>query len=154
MKKLLLVLGILFCGFAFSQSPPPVALPNGNQEKLIDEFLVVSNYKKSIDEYSFTFLFSKMNKKINGKSVSVLDKKDLENIVHSFDYERFKKNSIYNSFSQISETTLKAMISFYKSINGNLTNRNDVFFINQVINNNLTSQLNQMAEEVIKKKGF
>ena len=154
MKKLILIFGIIFYGFAFSQPPPAVAMPIGNQEKLIDEFLLVSNYKKSIEEYSFTFLYSKMSKKINGKSVSVLDKNDLDNIVKNFDYERFKKNSIYNSFSQISENNLKSMISFYKSIDGNLTKRNDTFFINQVINNNLTSQLNQMAEEVIKKKGF
>ena len=154
MKKLLLIFGILFYGFAFSQSPPPVAMPNGNQEKLIDELLIVSNYKKSIEEYSFTFLYSKMRKTINGKSVSVLDKNDLDNIVKNFDYERFKKYSVYNAFSQISETNLKAMIGFYKSIDGNLTKRNEVFFINQVINHNLTSQLNQMVEEVIKKKGF
>ena len=154
MKKLLLIFGILFCGFAFSQPPPAVAMPNTNQEKLIDEFLVVSNYKQSIEEYSFTFLYSKMRKTINGKSVSVLDKKDLENIVQNFDFERFKKNSVYNAFSQVPENNLKAMIDFYKSINGNLNNRNDIFFINQVINNNLTSQLNQMAEEIIKKKGY
>lgn len=154
MKKLLVVFGILFCGLVFSQNPPPVAMPIGNQEKLIDELLIVSNYKQSIEEYSFTFLYSKMRKTINGKSVSVLDKNDLDNIVKNFDYERFKKNSIYNSFSQISENNLESMIRFYKSLNGNLTKQNSIFFINQVINHNLTSQLNQMAEDVIKKKGF
>ncbi|MGA9213651.1 hypothetical protein [Kaistella sp.] len=155
MKKTFFIFFAFISIFLLAQTPPPsVAIPKGNQEKLIDEFLEVSNYKKSLQEYSFTFLYSKMNKKINGKYVKVLDKNDLNLIVENFDYEKFKKQTLYNSFSIISEDKLKEMILFYKKIGGNLTERNELFFISTAINNNLTSLINQAAEEIITKKGF
>ena len=61
MKKLSLLLFIFFIFFSFfsfaQESPPPVAMPKENQEKLIDELINVSDYKEALMNYSRVYFW-------------------------------------------------------------------------------------------------
>ncbi len=41
---------------------------------------------------------------------------EIDEVLNKFDFEKFKKNSIYNSYSFISEQKLKNLIEFFKMV--------------------------------------
>ena len=85
-------------------------MPKENQEKLIDELINVSNNKEALMNYSRVYFWGEQYK--NGKRNYGNEK--IDEVLKKNDFEKFKKNSIYNSFSFISEQRLKNLIAFYQ----------------------------------------
>ena len=149
MKKLSLLLFIFFIFFSFAQeSPPPVAMPKENQEKLIDELINVSDYKEALMNYSRVYFWGEQYK--NGKRN--YGNEEIDEVLKKFDFEKFKKNSIYNSFSFISEQRLKNLIEFYKKNGGLIDDKNNLILITASISHNLQYQLNSEMEKLLKEK--
>ena len=149
MKKVTLLLIIFFSIFSFAQElPPPVAMPKGNQEKLIDELIKVSNYKEALINYSRVYFWGEQYK--NGKRN--YSNEEIDEVLKNFNFEKFKKGSIYNSFSFISEKKLMSLIEFYKNNDGRIDNKNNILFINASISHNLQYQLNSEMEKLLKEK--
>ena len=149
MKKLSFLLFIFFSIFSFAQkSPPAVAMPKENQEKLIDELIIVSNYKEALINYSRVYFWGEQYK--NGKKN--YGNEEIDEVLKNFDFEKFKKGSIYNSFSFISEQKLKNLIDFYKNNEGLIDNKNNVILITASISHNLQYQLNSEMEKLLKQK--
>ncbi|ANF50400.1 hypothetical protein A0O34_07665 [Chryseobacterium glaciei] len=148
MKKTILVFCCIISGFIFSQeiAPPPVALPNSNQTKLIDELISISHYKEALINYSRTYLWGEQYK--DGKRR--YENKHIDEVLKNFEFEKFKKNSIYNSFSFVSEKKLKKLIEFYKDNEGQINTANDMILITASISHNLQYQLNSEIEKVLK----
>ena len=152
MKKLSLLLFIFFIFFFFfsfaQESPPPVAMPKENQEKLIDELINVSDYKEALMNYSRVYFWGEQYK--NGKRN--YGNEEIDEVLKKFDFEKFKKNSIYNSFSFISEQRLKNLIEFYKKNGGLIDDKNNLILITASISHNLQYQLNSEMEKLLKEK--
>lgn len=149
MKRLSILFLIFFSTFSFAQElPPPVAMPKGNQEKLIDELIKVINYKEALINYSKVYFWGEQYK--NGKRN--FGNEEINEILKNFDFEKFKKGSIYNSFSFISEQKLKNLIDFYKNNEGLIDNKNNVILITASISHNLQYQLNSEMEKLLKQK--
>ena len=152
MKKLSLLLFIFFIFFSFfsfaQESPPPVAMPKENQEKLIDELINVSDYKEALMNYSRVYFWGEQYK--NGKRT--YGNEVIDEVLKKFDFEKFKKNSIYNSFSFISEQRLKNLIEFYKKNGGLIDDKNNLILITASISHNLQYQLNSEMEKLLKEK--
>ncbi len=152
MKKLSLLLFIFFIFFSFfsfaQESPPPVAMPKENQEKLIDELINVSDYKEALMNYSRVYFWGEQYK--NGKRN--YGNEEIDEVLKKFDFEKFKKNSIYNSFSFISEQRLKNLIEFYKKNGGLIDDKNNLILITASISHNLQYQLNSEMEKLLKEK--
>ena len=149
MKKVTLLLIIFFSIFSFAQElPPPVAMPKGNQEKLIDELIKVSNYKEALINYSRVYFWGEQYK--NGKRN--YGNEEIDEVLKNFDFEKFKESSIYSSFSFISEQKLKNLIDFYKNNEGLIDNKNNIILINASISHNLQYQLNSEMEKLLKEK--
>ncbi|SEG14851.1 hypothetical protein SAMN05421847_1542 [Halpernia humi] len=149
MKKLSLFLFIFFSLFSFAQeSPPPVAMPKENQEKLIDELINVSNYKEALMNYARVYFWGEQYK--NGKRN--YGNKEIDEVLKKFDFEKFKKNSIYNSLSFVSEQKLKNLIEFYKKNGGLIDDKNNLILITASISHNLQYQLNSEMEKLLKEK--
>ena len=152
MKKLSLLLFIFFIFFSFfsfaQESPPPVAMPKENQEKLIDELINVSDYKEALMNYSRVYFWGEQYK--NGERN--YGNEEIDEVLKKFDFEKFKKNSIYNSFSFISEQRLKNLIEFYKKNGGLIDDKNNLILITASISHNLQYQLNSEMEKLLKEK--
>lgn len=148
MKVFFTFFAIIISFSAFSQNPPPVAMPSEEQIKLIDEFVKVSNYEKSLKKFGMNYLYSKMFKSENGKNVRVLTKKQAENIIDNFDFTAFKEYSIYNAFSFVSQENLILLKEFYKSLEGKIDNSGDLFINNNVIITNFTGYINSEIEKI------
>lgn len=134
---------LLISFIAFSQNPPPMSLPKGNQTALIEEFIKVSNYEQSLKNFGMNYMYSKMFKYENGKNTRVLTKEQAEQILNNFDFNSFKKHSIYNAFSFVSEENLKHLIELYKNLNGKINKSGDLFINSNVIITNFTGYLDQ-----------
>lgn len=149
MKKLSIFLLIFFSTFSFAQeSPPLIAKPKENQEKLINELIKVSNYKEALINYSRVYFWGEQYK--NGKRN--YGNEEIDEVLKNFDFEKFKESSIYNSFSFISEQKLKNLIDFYKNNEGLIDNKNDIILITASISHNLQYQLNSEMEKLLKEK--
>ena len=152
MKKLSLLLFIFFIFFSFfsfaQESPPPVAMPKEKKEKLIDELINVSDYKEALMNYSRVYFWGEQYK--NGKRN--YGNEEIDEVLKKFDFEKFKKNSIYNSFSFISEQRLKNLIEFYKKNGGLIDDKNNLILITASISHNLQYQLNSEMEKLLKEK--
>lgn len=149
MKKITLLLFIFFSILSFAQeSPPPVAMPKENQEKLIDELINVSNYKEALMNYSRVYFGGEQYK--NGKRN--YGNEEIDEILKKFDFEKFKKNSIYNRFSFISEQRLKNLIKFYQKNGGLIDDKNNLILITASISHHLQYQLNSEMEKLLKEK--
>lgn len=152
MKNLLVVFGILFCGFAFSQPPPAPSMPNESQSFLIDELILASNYEASLKTYGMEYMYSKMYINKNGKSIQVLNETQATKILNDFDFNEFKNYSIYNAFANVSEENLKLLIKFYKSVNGKIDEFGNLFINNGVIIENFNGYINTEIETIQKKR--
>lgn len=149
MKKFFLLLFFAISLFSFAQeSPPPIAKPKENQEKLINELIKVSNYKEALINYSRVYFWGEQYK--NGKRN--YGNEEIDEVLKNFDFEKFKESSIYSSFSFISEQKLKNLIDFYKNNEGLIDNKNNIILINASISHNLQYQLNSEMEKLLKEK--
>ncbi len=149
MKKIvLLLLLFFFVKLSAQQSPSAPAMPKANQEKLIDEFIIVSNYKEAVKNYSRVYLWSQQYK--NGKRN--YGNEEIDEILNNFDFERFKKTSLYNSFSLISKNKLKSLIEFYKINEGKIDDKNNILMISASISSNLQNELNKEMEKLLTEK--
>ena len=148
MKLFLSFSAFFFSLSFFSQLPPPVtAHPSISQEKLIDELLLKSNYEEALLNYSKIYFFGKQYK--DGKRN--YENKEIDAVLKNFDFQGFKKKSIYNSFSFISEMKLKALIEFYSENDGKVDAKNNILLLSASITNNLENQLNVAMEKILKK---
>jgi len=149
MKKVLLIFYCFTSILIFSQDtlpPPPMAIPNSQQEKLIDELISVSHYKEALINYSRVYFWGEQYK--GGKRR--YENTHIDQVLKNFDFERFKKGTIYNSFSFISEKKLKNLIEFYKDNEGKINAENDMILITASVSHNLQSQLNSEMNEILK----
>ncbi|MDQ0591895.1 hypothetical protein QFZ37_000264 [Chryseobacterium ginsenosidimutans] len=146
MRFFLILFAFTISSIAFSQSPPAPSMPKANQEILIDELISVSNYKDALMNYSKVYLWGEQYK--GGKRR--YENEDINTVLGNFDFEAFKKSSIYNSFSFISERKLKNLIEFYKDNDGKIDTKNNTLFISASITHNLQYQLNAEIEKLKK----
>lgn len=140
---------VLFCClisgvFCFSQATPS-ALANTSKIKMIDEFIIASNYEHALRRYIANYLESVRTDFNVSPPKEVLNKTQIDKILDEFDFNKFKF-SIYNSFSSISEENLKKLVTFYKSLNGDLTQYNTMFLIDSLIDLNLKLKINYEIE--------
>ncbi len=146
MKKFYFVFLLCMSTTLFSQGPPSMAKPKGNQIALIDEFVKVSNYEQNLKKFGMHLIFDRMHVYENGKyNISQKERRD---IINSIDFERFKKGSIYNAFSFVSENDLKKLINLYK----NTDDLNDLFLNNSVIIKNYSSMINRKVDKLLEQK--
>lgn len=148
MKKTILVFCCIISCLAFSQetSPPPMAMPNDRQEKLIDELISVSHYKEALVNYSRVYFWGEQ---YNGGKRRY-ENKHIDQVLKNFDFEKFKKSSIYNSFSKIPEKKLKNLIEFYKNNGSEIDTQNDIILISASISHNLQYQLDSEMDKLLK----
>ncbi|WP_435524669.1 hypothetical protein [Chryseobacterium indoltheticum] len=81
----------------------------------------------------------------------VLTKEQAEQILNNFDFNSFKKHSIYNAFSFVSEENLKHLIELYKNLNGQINKSGDLFINSNVIITNFTAYLDQEIKTTTNK---
>lgn len=149
MKKSSFLFLCFFSILSFAQaSPPSSAVPKENQEKLIDELINVSNYKEALMNYSRVYFWGEQYK--NGRRN--YGNEEIDEVLNKFDFEKFKKNSIYNSYSFISEQKLKNLIEFFKKNGGLVDDKNNLILISASISHNLQYQLNSEMEKLLKEK--
>ena len=132
MRFFLTLFTVLISFTAFAQSPPAASMPKGNQIALIEEFVKVSHYEKSLKKFGMNYIYLQMFKDENGKEIRILSTEQAESILKNFNFNSFKEKSIYNAFSLVSEENLKALIEFYKSPNARMTKFGDLF-INRLL---------------------
>ncbi|WP_407483439.1 hypothetical protein [Elizabethkingia meningoseptica] len=150
MKRGLLLLFIILsvCGSA-QQLPPPPAMSNLEQKRLIDEFIEVSNYKEALTNYAKFYLGLKMFDYDVSPPKELITKEQARSIINNLNFEDFKI-SLYSSLSFISQENLKELIQFHKKIGGQLSKNNSVFLITPTIDLNLKNQLDYMIENIKK----
>lgn len=148
MKHIFLLLFIAISSLAGAQSiPPPPAMSNSHQRKLIDEFIEVSHYKDILINYAKEYLELKMFDYSVDPPKELLTKEQANSIIKKFDFDDFKI-SLYSSFSFISENNLKELIRFHKSINGNLSKNNSVLLMTPDIDFNIKNQMDYAIENI------
>ncbi|ALR31824.1 hypothetical protein ATE47_15470 [Chryseobacterium sp. IHB B 17019] len=152
MRFFLTFFTVLISFTAFAQSPSAPSMPKENQIALIEEFVKVSHYEKSLKKFGMNYIYLQMFKDENGKEIRILSTEQAESILKNFNFNSFKEKSIYNAFSLVSEENLKALIEFYKSPNARMTKFGDLFINNDVIILNFISYLNKQIEEYTKDK--
>ncbi|ROI02170.1 hypothetical protein EGI16_14935 [Chryseobacterium sp. G0240] len=141
---------IIFSSFSGAQElPPPPAMANSSQQKLIDEFIEVSHYKEALINYAKDYLKLKMFDYSVDPPKKLLTKEQAISVINSFNFDDFKI-SLYSSFSFISEKNLKELIEFHKGIGGALSRNNSVFLITPTIDLNIKNQLDYAIENIQK----
>jgi len=129
------------------QLPPPPAMSNLEQKRLIDEFIDVSNYKEALTNYAKFYLELKMFDYDVSPPKELITKEQVRSIINNLNFEDFKI-SLYSSLSFISQENLKELIQFHKKIGGQLSKNNSVFLITPTIDLNLKNQLDYMIENI------
>ncbi|CAM2918718.1 hypothetical protein DRF59_02985 [Chryseobacterium flavum] len=150
MKSIFLLLFVVFSSLANAQTlPPPPAMANLSQQKLIDEFIEVSHYKEALINYATDYLELKRFDYSADPPKELLTKEQIQSIINNFNFDNFKI-SIHSSFSFISEKNLKELIQFHKSIGGVLSKRNTTFLITPDIDLNIKNQMDYAIENIQK----
>lgn len=150
MKSIFLLLFVVFSSLANAQTlPPPPAMANSSQQKLIDEFIEVSHYKEALINYAADYLELKRFDYSADPPKELLTKEQIQSIINNFNFDNFKI-SIHSSFSFISEKNLKELIQFHKSIGGVLSKRNTTFLITPDIDLNIKNQMDYAIENIQK----
>lgn len=150
MKYIFLLLFVAFSSWAEAQmTPPPPAMANSSQQRLIDEFIEVSHYKEALINYAAEYLELKMFDYSATPPKELLTKKQAQTIISNFDFDGFKI-SLYSSFSSIPEENLKKLIAFYKSIGGKLSKNNSVLLMTDAINFNIRNNVDYAIENIKK----
>lgn len=144
MKKFALFCSFIVSAFCFSQATPKT-LASTTKKKIIDEYIVVSNYENSLKLYIANYLESIKTDYNVTPAKEIISQTQIDKIVKEFDFNKYKF-SIYNSFSVISEENLKKLVTFYKSLNGDLAENNTMFLIDSLIDLNLKNKINYEIE--------
>lgn len=149
MKYIVSLFFVAFYSFAVAQElpPPPPAMSNLSQQKLIDEFIEASHYKEALINYAKEYLELKMFDYNVDPPKERLTKKQANSIINSFNFDDFKI-SLYSSFSFISEKNLKELIRFHKSIGGELSRGNSALLMTPTIDLNIKNQMNYAIENI------
>ncbi len=134
MKK---VFVLLFSFFLFTKlwsqtesEPPPEAMPLNSNIVLIDQLMKASGYVEYFKEYCYKKIEqAASNKKWNAE---VVKKKRAE-----VNFQDFKKYTVYNVFSFVSESQLKDLIRIIKELN--VKQQNQFFVANAMMQSNLDS---------------
>ncbi|WP_312286600.1 hypothetical protein [Chryseobacterium gleum] len=149
MKLVFLLLFVMSSLFNAQALPPPPAMANSSQQKLIDEFIEVSHYKESLINYAKDYLELKMFDYNVDPPKELITKEQARSIINGFNFDEFKI-SLYSSFSFIPEKKLKELIQFYKGIGGKLSKDNSVFLITPTIDLNIKNQMDYAIENIQK----
>ncbi|MCL1665380.1 hypothetical protein M2T78_14015 [Elizabethkingia ursingii] len=148
MKRGILLLFIILSVYGSAQQlPPPPAMSNLEQKRLINEFIEVSNYKEALTNYAKFYLGLKMLDYDVSPPKELITKEQAQSIINNLNFEDFKI-SLYSSLSFISQENLKELIQFHKKIRGQLSKNNSVFLITPTIDLNLKNQLDYMIENI------
>jgi len=65
-----------------------------------------------------------------------------------FDFDSFKKSSIYNAFAFVSEDNLKKLIDFFSSVDGKVDPFGELFISSNIVTGNFTGYLNKEIEKI------
>lgn len=149
MKNFVLFCCIIVSALCFSQATPK-NLVNTSKKTIIDEYIIVSNYENALKQYIVNYLESKRTDYNVDPPKEILSQAKIDQFVKEFDFNNYKF-SIYNSFSFISEENLKKLVTFYKSLNGELSNYSTLFLIDSLIDLNLKNKINYEIE-ILKTK--
>lgn len=148
MRYIVSLLFVVFSSLAHAQTfPPPPAMANSSQRKLIDEFIEASHYKEALVNYAKGYLELKMFNYSVDPPKELLTKEQAHSIIKNFDFDDFKI-SLYSAFSFISEKDLKELIKFYKGIGGQLTQNNSVLLMDPNIDLNIKNQMDYAIENI------
>ncbi|MBO9692913.1 hypothetical protein [Chryseobacterium sp.] len=150
MKSVFILFFAVFSSLGNAQAtPPPPAMSNSSQQKLIDEFIEVSHYKEALINYAKDYLELKMFDYSVSPSKELLSREQVKSIIKHFNFDEFKI-SLYSSFSFISEKNLKDLIQFHKGIGGTLSKDNSAFLITPTIDLNIKNQMDYAIENIQK----
>lgn len=149
MKLVFLLLFVISSLFNAQALPPPPAMANSSQQKLIDEFIEVSYYKEALINYAKDYLELKMFDYSVDPPKELITKEQARSIINRFNFDEFKI-SLYSSFSFIPEKNLKELIQFHKGIGGKLSKDNSVFLITPTIDLNIKNQMDYAIENIQK----
>ncbi len=150
MKHIFLLLFGIFSALAGAQQlPPPPAMANSSQQKLIDEFIEVSHYKEALINYAKEYIELRMFDYDVTPPKKLLTKEQARSIISNFDFNKLRI-SLYSSFSFIPEENLKKLIAFHKSIGGTLSKNNSVLLMTDTINFNIRNQIDYAIENLKK----
>lgn len=152
MKHIFLLLFGIFSALAGAQElPPPPAMANSSQQKLIDEFIEVSHYKEALINYAKEYIELRMFDYDVTPPKELLTKEQARSIISNFDFNKLRI-SLYSSFSFIPEENLKKLIAFHKSIGGTLSKNNSVLLMTDTINFNIRNQIDYAIENLKNKR--
>lgn len=149
MKYIVSLFFVVFSSLAVAQEfpPPPPAMSNLSQQKLIDEFIEASHYKEALINYAKEYLELKMFDYNLDPPKELLTNKQANSIINNFNFDDFKI-SLYSSFSFISEKNLKELIKFHKSIGGKLSRGNSALLMTPTIDLNIKNQMDYAIENI------
>jgi len=149
LKFIFFLCSLAYSGFCFGQTPPPPAVAKTEQQKLIREFLEVSDYKEAVLHYAQFYLEMKMYSYKGGIKKQNFTEKQASKILKDFDFKDFEF-SIISSLSFISVEKLEDLIIFYKKIGGSLSSDHSLLIFSPSLRLNLENQLSFAIEELKK----
>ncbi|MBL1222013.1 hypothetical protein JET18_14255 [Chryseobacterium sp. L7] len=151
MKHILLLFSFVFFSLAEAQVPPPPATANVTQQKLINEFMEVSHYKEALINYAKDYLDGRRFDYDADPPKELFTEEQARSIIDHFDFEKLRF-SLQSALSFIPEENLKALIQFYKGLNGKLTKDNSILLMSPVIDLNIKNQMSYAIENINKQK--
>jgi len=148
MKNIFCLIIVCYSVIISAQStPPPPAIAKPEQQKLINEFLEISDYKEALLNYAKFYLELKMYNYETEIRTSNFTEKQANEILKQFDFESFKF-SVQASLSLISVDKLKELVLFYKKIGGNLSKNHSVFLFTPTLRLNLENQMDYAISQL------
>lgn len=135
MKKILFIINLFFfTSFSWSQISEISSELEDDKSSientiLIDSLLKVSQFEEIFNEYCL----SKIEREGKKKKMTTTE---IENIKSKINFEKFKKQTLYNAFSGYTSEELKSSIQFINTMNKNHQNISPNFICSfQIINN-------------------
>jgi len=148
MRYIVSLLFVVFSSLVYAQSfPPPPAMANSSQQKLINEFIEVSHYREALVNYAKEYLELKMFDYSVDPPKELLTKEQARSIIKNFNFDDFKI-SLYSAFSFIPEKELKELINFYKGIGGRLSRNNSILLMDSNIDLNIKNHMDYAIENI------
>lgn len=137
-------------GFYFSQSNPfedktdhrffphPPQKLSENRKKLIDTFILVSDYEKSLKKLIKKEIFSDQENKKYASS-------ELDKIINNFTLQKLTF-SLYNDFEEYSDKEINELINLY--ISKKITPGNETFFMNSDVLTDIKGYIKQSLSRI------
>lgn len=150
MRSVFLILCILMTYGLYAQTVVYGPEISQEQEKLIDEFVDVSGFKKALIEAANVRVFVKAME-ANKKQPGTVSKEDAAKILRSI-YDSYNhKERYYTEFSTVTEKELKSLIKLYKD-NPSLSEQGQYIFCPITLFHNLENEIEGEIKTLLQNK--